>query len=98
MLRDITCRTKVDKLDVKVAVDQNVFVFDVAVDNAERGEVGDGRNNLAEDVTGLVFSEAFEEFDAFKQVARVAALLHGGGRWWGLEVSVGVVVVRWWCW
>lgn len=66
-------RSKVDQLDLKVIVDNNVLVLDVAVANATGVEVVDTLHNLLEDHTGLDLGELGVVLDTLKEIARRAA-------------------------
>lgn len=67
-------RTKVDELDVEVAVDDAVLILDVTVVDAQPTEVVDGLDDLGKDPLSLVLGQARVLLDAFKEVTRRPAL------------------------
>lgn len=60
------CRSKVNQLDAKVIIDDNVLVLDVAMADATRVEIVDALHNLFEDHTGLRLGELGVVLDTLK--------------------------------
>ena len=51
-------RAKIDKFNVKVCVDNTVFVFDIAMGDTDTVKMPDGFDDLGEYPTGLFFGKA----------------------------------------